>query len=81
MSKLAIFKWVIFWKIHNFWGFGKKSLDITKDNYFEKIFWKMSHSNEFSKILQMGGYVGKKSSKYKVNVKINISQCRKLSIL
>ena len=45
MSKLAIFKWAIFWKIHNFWGFWeKRSLDIRKDNYFEKIFWKKSHS-------------------------------------
>ena len=36
-SKLAILKWVIYWKINNFWGFwGKSFLDIMKNSYFEK---------------------------------------------
>ena len=30
-----------------FLGLLGKSLDIMKDNYFEKIFWKKSHSSEY----------------------------------
>ena len=33
-------------------GFGKKSLDIMKDSYFEKNFWKKSHSNILSELYQ-----------------------------
>ena len=43
LSKLGIFKWVIFCRV-----FGKKPLDIMKDNYFEKNFWKKSHSNIYA---------------------------------
>ena len=39
VSKLAIFKWVFFGKFISFGVFGKKSHDIMKDNYFEKIFF------------------------------------------
>ena len=43
---LGIFKLSIFRKFMIFGDFGQKILDIMMDNYFEKSFWKKSHSNK-----------------------------------
>ena len=38
LKKLASFKWIIFWKIPNFWGLWLMYQDIRKANNFEKNF-------------------------------------------